>query len=221
MSTGLGIFLSSLVLGTIALFGVTKDRWNWRRIGRNTGLGLLAIAVIGAVAFFWDDLPIRFPIPKQTEYAGLRLGMPQDQVKYDKGYPYEVGSEDGKRVIEMTDLVEKGKNVEDYREWRYDMIEHHLILNFDPTKTRLTAIECYTISPLNRCPKIAGITDRNTEQEVIKRFGKPDTARIQSGTKFLNYKNIGVHFMLQEGRVVTLGINDPGYIPQLWAENPR
>jgi hypothetical protein len=146
--------------------------------------------------------------------------MPQDQVRYVKGYPYEVGSEDGKSVIEVTELVKKGKNVEDYREWRYDMIEHHLILNFDSTKTGLIAIECYTIdSP--RCPKIAGITDENTEQEVIKRFGKPDITRIESTTKFLKYKNIGVHFILQGGKVVTLGINEPDYIPQWWAENPR
>jgi len=32
MTLGLGIFLSLLFLGTIALFIATKDRWNWKKI---------------------------------------------------------------------------------------------------------------------------------------------------------------------------------------------
>jgi hypothetical protein len=118
MSIGLGIFLSSLCLGTIALYGITKDRWNWRRIGRNISLGLLVIAIAGAGVYFWNDLPTF--IPKQNEYAGLRLGMTQEEVQYIKGHPPTVlGEAEGegewkgfKPNIATTNL-EKGKRVED------------------------------------------------------------------------------------------------------------
>jgi hypothetical protein len=32
MSVGTGIFLSSVLLAIVILYGVAKDRWRWRRI---------------------------------------------------------------------------------------------------------------------------------------------------------------------------------------------
>jgi hypothetical protein len=201
MSIGLGIFLSSLFLGTIALYGITKDRWNWRRIGRNISLGLLVVAIAGAGVYFWNDLPI--PISKQNEYAGLRLGMTQDEVQYIKGYPPTVLSEivegewKGFGLLNIdTTTLEKGKRVEDYKEWSYGMGVGRIDIEFGPAKTGLVVIECYSSDHLKRCPAIGGITDGNTEQEVIKKFGKPDTASIDGVTKSLYYKNIGVQFWL-------------------------
>jgi protein-S-isoprenylcysteine O-methyltransferase Ste14 len=87
MSVGLGIFLSSLVLSIVVLYGFTKDRWNWPKIARRTGLGVLTVAalVIGIWAgiYFWNQLPAS--LRTQTEYAGLRIGMAQDEVMYIKG----------------------------------------------------------------------------------------------------------------------------------------
>jgi hypothetical protein len=216
MSIGLGIFLSSLCLGTIALYGITKDRWNWRRIGRNISLGLLVIAIAGAGVYFWNDLPTF--ILKQNEYAGLRLGMTQEEVQYIKGHPPTVlGEAEGegewkgfKPNIATTNL-EKGKRVEDYQEWSYDVNADRIDLDFGPAKTGLVVIECYSSDRLKRCPAIAGITDGNTEQEVIKKFGRPDTAYIEGVAKFLYYKNIGVHFWLAKEQVYMIGINDTRY----------
>ena len=223
MSSGLGIFLWSLSLGTIALYGITKDRWNWRRIGRNISLGLLVIAIVGAGVYFWNDLVIQFftifrqtefPIPRQTEYAGLRLGMTQDEVQYIKGYPPTVfGEAEGvykgfSEVISTADFPEKGKQVEDYQEWSYNMNAGRINVDFGPAKTGLIVIACYSSDYLKRCPAVGGITDGNTEQEVIKKFGKPDTASIEGVTKFLQYKNIGVNFWLKQEQVYMIGIND-------------
>jgi hypothetical protein len=92
MSVGLAIFLSSVVLSLVILYGITKDRWRWRRIARR-GLTLVTLVVLASVAvmgglYFWNQLPAT--VYPQTEYAGLRLGIGPDEVMYIKGYPPEV-----------------------------------------------------------------------------------------------------------------------------------
>jgi heme exporter protein D len=54
MEVGTAIFLSALVLGTIALYGLTMDRWPWRRFAAAVG-GVLLIIVIGIVIFIVLD----------------------------------------------------------------------------------------------------------------------------------------------------------------------
>jgi hypothetical protein len=54
MSLGTAIFLSSLVLATVILYGMTMDRWPWRRIVLGIGrtfalLLLLAIVLMAAI----------------------------------------------------------------------------------------------------------------------------------------------------------------------------
>lgn len=46
MTIGTAIFLASLLFGTILLFAITKDRWNWVKITKRLGLALLAGVVI-------------------------------------------------------------------------------------------------------------------------------------------------------------------------------
>src|SRR5437870_4308170 len=119
MSLGLGIFLSSLVLAVVMLYGLTRDRWSWRGIFKRTALAVLALvlitaAIIGGVEL-WNRLPAT--VTPQTEYAGLRIGMTPDDVMYIKGYPPEVfgelSNEGWLPVIKTTEL-EKGRRVEDY-----------------------------------------------------------------------------------------------------------
>jgi len=38
MELGTGIFLSSLVLAAVILYGITKDRWRWRSIIRGIAI---------------------------------------------------------------------------------------------------------------------------------------------------------------------------------------
>jgi hypothetical protein len=49
MTLGTGIFLASLVLGSILLFGLTKDRWNWAKILRRFAFGSLGLTAVGIV----------------------------------------------------------------------------------------------------------------------------------------------------------------------------
>jgi hypothetical protein len=89
MDLGTGIFLSSIVLAVVILYGITKDRWHWRRIAKRAAFIFFGLIVIGTAlgvgAYYWQQLPQK--IERQTAYAGLRLGMTQDEVMYVKGYP--------------------------------------------------------------------------------------------------------------------------------------
>jgi hypothetical protein len=57
MSLGTAIFLSSLVLAAVILYGMTMDRWPWRRIvlgiGRTFALLLLVTAAAGLFFETW------------------------------------------------------------------------------------------------------------------------------------------------------------------------
>jgi len=52
MTVGAWIFLASLILGTILLFGITKDRWNWTKIIKRFAFGLGGLLVIVVLSVF-------------------------------------------------------------------------------------------------------------------------------------------------------------------------
>lgn len=220
MTIGTGIFLSSLLLAIVILYGLTKDRWAWRRIVKQTALvlvGLIFLGVIAGAGFYaWEQVPIR--IQQQTEYASVRIGMSPDEVKYVKGYPPQVLGPvetegdwmEFKPVIE-TKNIEKGKRVEDYEEWSYQGNKYYIVVQYDSQKATVIAVECYSEDKLNRCPAIAGVADGDSEQEVIGKFGQPDSFKISGVTKSLYYSQIGIFFNLTQERVYMLGINDIGY----------
>jgi len=51
MSTGMGIFLASIVIGGVMLYGITQDRWDWKELGRK----IYDFAYISgmAIGFIW------------------------------------------------------------------------------------------------------------------------------------------------------------------------
>jgi hypothetical protein len=216
MSIGWGIFLSSLILSAVILYGVTKDRWNWRKTARTVGLGVVSVLVLAigtwGVIYVWDQLPVS--VSKQTQYAGLRIGMPQDEVMYIKGYPPTVFGEaenEGWQPLIETKKLEQGKKVQDYREWSYEISGGRIDVEFDADKKAIIVISCYSSDRLRRCPSIGGISDGNTEQEVTHKLGKADSARIEGVTKSLYYKKLGIYFVLAQEQVYTLGVNDTRY----------
>jgi len=67
MTLGLGIFLSSLFLGVIYLFVVTKDRWNWKKILFVWPLiVILVVGVIGGGGFYIYNYCENKPITYDT-----------------------------------------------------------------------------------------------------------------------------------------------------------
>lgn len=221
VSVGLAVLLSSLVLAIVLLYGITKDRWAWRRILKRTALFCLALIVILTVSvggsYVWNQLPTS--VPRQSDYAGLRLGMNQDEVMYIKGYPPTVLAEEvsdpawkGFFGVVETKSLEKGKHVTDYRDWSYNEYESNINVAFNEEKTAVTAIQCYSKDKLSRCPAIAGVSDSNTEKEAVRRLGHPSESQFQGVTKSIAYRDLGIKLTLEKELVYMLEISVPEYV---------
>src|ERR1700732_4366617 len=124
MTVGLGIFLSSWIVAAIILYALTRDRWNWYRIILTIFVGAMLLGSLAIGIFFLSDRLINI-LSIQSEYAGLRLHMTMDEVKYVNGVPDAVTEDtvvsEGEmkgfyRVIETTKF-EKEQKVEDYHDW--------------------------------------------------------------------------------------------------------
>jgi hypothetical protein len=48
-----------------------------------------------------------------------------------------------------------------------------------------------------------------TRDDVLRRFGEPDSSKITGPTKEMSYQKIGVLFYLEQEVVYMLGIHDP------------
>lgn len=60
MTTGTGIFLGSIIIGLVMLYGQTKDRWKWPRIWKIVGLVVVLILAFGGITIYhtingWDN----------------------------------------------------------------------------------------------------------------------------------------------------------------------
>jgi hypothetical protein len=148
MSLGSEIFLSSVVIAVVMLYGLTKDRWRWGPFVKRAIFTFLAIvAIAGTIAgalYIWNQLPLA--LARQTEYAGLRLGISQDEVIYIKGVPQTVNGEletegplKGSRPTIEKGKLEKGKQVRDYDDWAYNGDYSRINVTFNMKKTAVTA----------------------------------------------------------------------------------
>jgi hypothetical protein len=235
MSVGTTIFLSSIVLASVILYGITKDRWPWAsltastaRAASTTFVGVIIVSILIGVIFTVESL---LPIAPQTAYAGLRLGMGQDEVMYIKGYPPSVLGKAPKApeakgpwdrygwwddpVVVETKTLGDGQRVQDYRDWSYQYRHSRIDVTFNPEHTAVIAIQCYSHDSLGHCPSIAGASDGNSEQEVIRKLGPPDTSRIDGVAKSLDSRTHGIPLWLTKEQIYMLGIYDPKYISAL------
>jgi hypothetical protein len=94
-------------------------------------------------------------------------------------------------------------------------------VTFNPEKTAVVAIECFSLERQTSCPPICGVTYGDSEQEVIRKLGTPGTSGTvvtpfdhKRSTVFMGYPNLGVELsLLWSGRVYMLGVYDPKYPP--------
>jgi hypothetical protein len=181
-------------------------------------LTLASIVLLGVLAwggfYLWSILPIT--VVQQTEYSRIKMGAAPSEVNYIKGSPSAVFGEMNKdpewkgwqEIIEIKN-IEKGKTINDFNEWSWDEGKSRIDVTFNPEKTKVIAVQCFSTDKLRRCPAIEGITDGSSEDEVLKRFGAPDEAEITDSTKRMAYQKLGVFFALAQQTVYMLGVNDP------------
>jgi hypothetical protein len=170
--------------------------------------GSLILAAIGGaiivVAQYWEQLaPVK--LARQTEYSGLRLGMSRDEVKYLKGLPPNVVTDDNEgswqayRVLKPLDLP-KGKTVDDYPLWSYERgHESYLHVAFGKGMTVRT-IACVSSSSF-MCPAIGAVQDGSSEADLLRKFGAPTRSQIKDTAKSVAYDDIGVEFKLEKETV--------------------
>lgn len=209
MELGTAVFLSSITLCVVLLYGFTKDRWSWRRIIFRTFMGMVILAVTGGalivVAQYWDQI---FPtkLMRQTEYAGVRLGMSRDEVRYVKGLPTNVVTDDVNvgsfGTFKLSELPQ-GKTINDFPLWSYYDSNHYIGVAFGKGKTVLS-IACYSKERIYRCPEIGGVQDGTSEAELLRKFGAPSRSQIKGATKSLEYNDIGVEFGLEMEKIYRL-----------------
>jgi hypothetical protein len=221
MELGTGIFLSALVIAVVVLYSITEDRWKWRRFVKRTVFVCLALVLLvvlaGVGAYLYQQIPTS--VSRQTEYAGIRLGMSQDEVLYIKGYPPAVLAEDVSEsewkhdylVIE-TGKLEKGKSIRDYHHWSYHDEYRNIDIAFNDTRTAVTAIRCFSNDKLGRCPAIAGLEDGDRERKVLQILGSNPQAKFTGIGKSLTYSEWGVQIHLTKEQVYMLEGTSPGYV---------
>jgi len=212
MELGTSIFLSSITVAVVLLYGFTKDRWPWRRIVFRSLAGVLTLMVIGAALIFatwyWDQI---FPVKlgRQTEYAGLRLGMSRDEVRYVKGMPPSVVTKDFD-VLKSSELP-NGRTINDYPLWVYEGHEHYIHAAFGVGVT-VRSIACVSLDMIYRCPPIGDAQDGRSEAELLHSLGAPSKSEIKDATKSLEYNDLGIEFKLKKEKVYRLLV---GQIPLL------
>ena len=74
MSLGTAIFLSALVLGAVALYGLTMDRWDWGRLGK-------AFADFGRMLLILGALIILALVVNQIDFKGRFIGYTYFEVQ--------------------------------------------------------------------------------------------------------------------------------------------
>ncbi len=93
MNLGTAIFLSAVLLSSVALFIATKDRWNWKRIalwGLAPVIGVPLVGALGLYAYsYYSDMS-----RSQTVFWDIPLDATESDIKFLKGAPIEVLDKD-------------------------------------------------------------------------------------------------------------------------------
>jgi hypothetical protein len=153
---------------------------------------------------------------KQTEYAGLRLGMEMQEVEYIKGDPDTVLTPEGESDFEWWTItnvkdLKKGEHLQDFPQWSYPIGEQRIDVTFDPLKRSVYQIECYS-KGYGLCPSIFDLSNGSSETEVIGRLGQPTSTRFMGTVKRLEYDDLGAWFFLEKQSVYMIAVRDPSVL---------
>lgn len=156
MNLGLGVFLSSLFLGTVLLYLKTRDTWKWRLIWRRIGFtigGLIAITVLWFAAILgyekWEGRP-----QIVTELHGVGVGERFSDVVFKLG--------------QFTQSASKGAVVEPDEPTLYESNDDkHLALYVKAGAIAGITYICKT----SDYKKVNGISCTDKGNDILGRFG--------------------------------------------------
>jgi len=164
MNLGLAIFLSSIFLGGIWLYYITRDGWNWKKIIKWLGsIIVLLLIVIGGILFYQNFINKKhsyiekensndltelrkeklkdFKRERLTMLGGFELGKTQSDIKFLYGHPESI--------------YKKGLEV-----WRYEEGLDSYILYFVDKK--IISVTTYYYDPLFK-----------TTEDIRVKWGEP------------------------------------------------
>ena len=184
MEVGTGIFLSSIFLGTVALFIFTKDRWNWKKI---VSFPIIFFVVCVFVYFSYEKYESR---PKKLDVMwGVSLGSTDSDVKFIKGNP---------SVIE-----------DSYWVYFLDNDPHTVgyIVHFKDNRVR--AVEF--VGERFSIPTVNGINGYKELDEAEQILGAPtNISRSKDDlSRIYSFEQLGMYFKAEKGSIHSLGIYDP------------
>lgn len=190
MEIGAGIFLSSACIGLVALFGITKDRWNWKKIIKYGFYALLIsfglfISVILAIDKYNNKsiFASEFVIP--NELLGISLGQSQSDVIFKLGKPNWIDPDREDYLIYTSPSVDIKIT---------DGVVSHIV---------------YTGKSYD-APELAGFSMYDSLDALKKKFGEPSSTYSSKDEtqRIYNFreKNIGVR--MAKGQIISFWVFD-------------
>lgn len=195
MELGTGIFLSSIFLGTVALYIATRDRWNWKKVFLWPLAVLFALSiVIGGGAYLYhlyDNKP-----RKINSYWDIPLGATTDDVLFAKGQPTNREADPNREADRWT-----------YRLGSETHPDGWINVQFRDGKVWLVN---YTAGPMYSAPKIKGIPHYAELDEIEKSLGKPSSiSKAPDGTtRLYSFAQFNVFVEIEKNKIVSMGMFD-------------
>lgn len=195
MSLGLGIFLSSIFLGWVALFIGTKDRWNWKK------LTLWPVGIIAALCVaLWAYSLIEDRPKVEHAFWDIPLNASKSDVKFIKG-------EASEREDDMWRYITKDQS----GNWSTAYYVH-----FEEDK--VWAISFYANGFSRWETNIQGIRIGDKIDVVRRKFGEPSHVSASNNElkRLHTYNLYNVVFELEKNEVVGLGIakHEPRFVSE-------
>ena len=188
MSLGLGIFLSALFLGIVALFIATKDRWNWKKIILWPLSIILGLAILGGlIAYIYLKIPSKPKI--QEAFWGISLDTDQSDIKFLKGPP---------------------STVYDNGDWKYDVGHGGSYVIRFAEEGEIGTITYYG-SDRYYSPTLQKIKKDSNTSEILDLFGEPShiSNSLDDLGRIYSYDGYHVFFHLARDKVISYGIHNP------------
>ncbi len=187
---------------------------------------LWILIAVGAVvyAIVWSYLSYGRLTVQLAGLGGVTLGDSRGEVRYKRGDPPFVygTAEPGQSTVRVyyTDrkkdpdnALPEGADVNSYPTWSFanaPSLVTRLDVTFDPQSGRATKIDCIDRSdpPTFYCGKVAGLGIWDTEARITIMLGRPTQQWIDehSGIKTMDYRDIGVMFLLKKQRVYGISV---------------
>jgi hypothetical protein len=162
--------------------------------------------------------------------GGISLGDSRGEARYKLGVPPAVYGKDapGEAATHVyytdplkdpqkdpANIMPPGTDINMFHTWLYDKgLGPHLDLTFDARSGRVSRIACIDQSdpPTSYCGRLIGVGVDDPESRISSQLGSPTRQVIddQTGVKTMEYRDIGVIFLLAQQRVFGMSVVGTG-----------